>query len=53
MRGSVHILVPKMIEKMGFDAIDKVWSGFACVFDSLRVLCDPFTLSSMSSGHPP
>ncbi len=30
MRGSVHILVPKLIQKIGFEAIDKIARGMNC-----------------------
>ena len=30
MRGSVHILVPKLIAKIGFDEIDKIARGMSC-----------------------
>jgi len=30
MRGSVHILVPKLIEKIGFDKIDEIARGMNC-----------------------
>ena len=30
MRGSVHILLPKLIEKFGFDEIDKIARGMNC-----------------------
>ena len=30
MRGSVHILIPKLIKKIGFDEIDKIARGMNC-----------------------
>jgi creatine kinase len=30
MRGSVHILVPKLIAKIGFDEIDNIARGMNC-----------------------
>jgi protein-arginine kinase len=30
MRGSVHILLPKLIEKIGFEKIDKIARGMNC-----------------------
>lgn len=30
MRGSVHIMVPKLIAKIGFDEIDKIARGMNC-----------------------